>query len=107
MSESAEPDAVPSAGPLPVAGSALAAFALGIGAILALPLSTPLAPMWAVGAILAGIASRRRLRNDPSVRGSRLSVAGFLLGIVAAVISFVPFWLPLLFTALNPATYFG
>ena len=63
-------------------GSAIAALvagALSMAAIAALP--AVILPLGVVALVL-GVVSRRALRGDPSRRGARLSLAGFLLGLV-------------------------
>ena len=63
-------------------GRAIAALAVGVMSIVSfqfLPVATlPLG----VAALVLGLVSRRALRANPSLRGARLSLAGFILGIV-------------------------
>lgn len=44
----------------------------------------------AVAALLFAVVSRRRLRGDPHLRGSRLALAGFLIGAGIALIEVIP-----------------
>jgi len=63
-------------------GSAIAALVVGavsMAAIAALPAA--ILPLGVVALVL-GLVSRRALRGDPSLRGARLSLAGFILGLV-------------------------
>lgn len=63
-------------------GSAIAALvvgALSMAAIAALP--AVILPLGVV-ALVFGLVSRRTLKGDPSLRGARLSLAGFILGLV-------------------------
>ena len=63
-------------------GSAIAALVVGVlsmAAIAALPAA--ILPLGVIALVL-GVVSRRALRRDPSLRGTRLSLAGFLLGLV-------------------------
>ena len=67
-------------------GSAIAALvvgALSMAAIAALPAA--ILPLGVVALVL-GLASRRALRGDPSLRGARLSLAGFILGLVGVLL---------------------
>ena len=59
--------------------SALVVGVMSMAAIVALPAA--ILPLGVVALVL-GWVSRRALRADPSLRGSRLSLAGFLLGLV-------------------------
>jgi len=65
----------------PLAG--IASFAL-----LGLP---ALSILLAVAAVLFALVSRRRLRNDERLRGSRAGLAGFILGSTAFALVAVPF----------------
>ena len=63
-------------------GSAIAALVVGavsMAAIAALPAA--ILPLGVVALVL-GLVSRRAFRGDPSLRGARLSLAGFILGLV-------------------------
>jgi len=63
-------------------GSAIAALVVGavsMAAIAALPAA--ILPLGVVALVL-GLVSRRALRGDPSLRGARLSLAGFIHGLV-------------------------
>jgi len=63
-------------------GGAIAALAVGLMSIASFQfLSSATLPLGVVALVL-GLVSRRALRADPSLRGARLSLAGFLLGIV-------------------------
>ena len=63
-------------------GVAIAALTVGVMSIAAiLVLSVATLPLGVVALVL-GLVSRRSLRADPSLRGARLSLAGFILGIV-------------------------
>jgi hypothetical protein len=69
-----------------LSGIAVVAFVVGLGSIAALSSFLPATlPLGAV-AIVLGLVSRRALRRDDALRGSRLSLAGFLLGIAGAVL---------------------
>lgn len=75
----------------PVDGLSIAAVTLGA---LSLALATLAAASLLGGivgavAIAAGLASRSRLKADAQLRGSRLSLAGFLLGGIAVLIAAV------------------
>ncbi|WP_348789937.1 hypothetical protein [Leifsonia sp. NPDC080035] len=65
--------------------SALAA----AGAVIAFGLPAA-AVLLAVAAMLFAVVSRRRLRRDPHLRGSRLALAGFLVGIGVALVEVTP-----------------
>ena len=63
-------------------GAAIVALAVGVMSIAAIPvLAVATLPLGAVALVL-GLLSRRALRADPYLRGARLSLAGFILGIV-------------------------
>jgi len=63
-------------------GAAIAALAVGVMSIASIQfLSLATLPLGAVALVL-GLVSRRSLRADPSLRGARLSLAGFILGVV-------------------------
>ena len=67
-------------------GAAIAALAVGVMSIAAVSLlAMATLPLGAVALVL-GLISRRALRADPSLRGARLSLAGFILGIVGILL---------------------
>jgi hypothetical protein len=57
-------------------------------ALLSLPV---LSILLAVAAVSFALASRRRLRNDERLRGTRAGLAGFILGSIAFVLVAAPF----------------
>jgi hypothetical protein len=59
---------------------AIASLALGIFGFV-----TPVVP--SILAIMFGIAAKRRMRDDPTLRGDRLATAGIALGIVELVLA--------------------
>ena len=62
-------------------GAAIAALAVGVMSIAAIPVLAVATLPLGVVALVLGLVSRRSLRADPSLRGARLSLAGFILGI--------------------------
>ena len=79
-------------------GVVIAALAVGVMSIAAIPvLAVATLPLGAAALVL-GLVSRRSLRADPSLRGARLSLAGFMLGIVgmflggAVPVLLIPLW---------------
>jgi hypothetical protein len=77
-------------------GSSIVAFALGLASLCTLALFAVVAGLVGSLAVAAALVSRQRLRDDRSLRGSRLSLAGFLLGVVALIIAFGPLLLGLI-----------
>ncbi|MCU1403310.1 MAG: hypothetical protein JWM70_1634 [Microbacteriaceae bacterium] len=77
-------------GPRVYDGSSIVAFAIGLASLGSFALSPVIAGFVGLVAVAAAMASRRRLRQDSSLRGSRLSLAGFLLGGIALAIAFGP-----------------
>lgn len=63
--------------------AAVLTLVVGVASVAAIPTGTPASPALGAIALTLGLLSRRILRRDAGLRGSRLSLAGFLLGIVA------------------------
>jgi len=63
-------------------GGAIAALAVGVMSIASFQVLPVATLPFGVAALVLGLVSRRALRADPSLRGGRLSLAGFILGIV-------------------------
>ncbi|PPL19785.1 hypothetical protein [Microterricola pindariensis] len=84
----------------PVLGTAVGALVAGLAALCFVALPLIGAPLGAV-AVVSGLLARRELRRNDGVRGSRISLAGFLLG--AAVLAFdaLLLLLPFLLAALS------
>ncbi|MET4703508.1 hypothetical protein [Frigoribacterium sp. UYMn621] len=70
----------------PVPGTAIAALTVGVLSIAAIPLMVVATLPLGVVALVLGLVSRRTLRRDPTLRGSRISLAGFLLGISGMIL---------------------
>lgn len=84
----------------PTLGTAIGSLVTGTAALClaAMPLlGVPLG----VVAVVSGLRARRELRQNEGVRGSRLSLAGVLLGTAALIIGAVPFLLSFLFVVLG------
>lgn len=62
---------------------AILALLAGVVSVATIPISSPVSPGLGVVAVILGLVSRRILRADAALRGSGLSLAGFLLGLVA------------------------
>jgi hypothetical protein len=71
-------------------GSSVVAFALGLASLGSFAVSPVAAGLVGALAVVAATVSRRRLQKDGSLHGSRLSLGGFLLGVIALVIAFGP-----------------
>lgn len=69
----------------PVLGTAVGSLVAGLAALCFVALPLIGAPLGAV-AVVSGLLARRELRRNDAVRGSRISLAGFLLG--AGVLAF-------------------
>lgn len=80
---------------LPVIGTAIASACWGLLALLCIPLG-PLSLAFAVVGVATAVASRRLLRTDPQLRGARLSLAGFILSVIALLVVALP-WIVALF----------
>ncbi|CAN5286249.1 hypothetical protein BH09ACT2_BH09ACT2_06160 [soil metagenome] len=70
----------------PVPGTAIAALSVGVLSIAAIPLMVVATLPLGVVALVLALVSRRALRRDPTLRGSRISLAGFLLGISGMIL---------------------
>jgi len=79
-----DPDARP-ADAHPVSLPALASSALGLVALVAFPVPL-LSAAAGLLAVLLARSSRERLRAEPSLRGARASLLGFVLGTAALVV---------------------
>jgi hypothetical protein len=77
-------------GPRVYDGSSIVALVLGVASLGSLALSAAAAGLIGTLAIVAALVSRQRLRVDDDLRGSRLSLAGFLLGVITLAIGFGP-----------------
>jgi len=77
MSEAGTEDRVRSR---PVDGKAIASFSLAIVSVLVSQLWI-FATLVAVAAVSLALASRRSIRADPDLRGTALSLAGFLIAV--------------------------
>lgn len=64
----------------PVDGKAIASFSLAIVSVLATQFWI-IATVVAVAAVSLALASRRSIRADPGLRGTMLSLAGFLIAV--------------------------
>lgn len=69
----------------PTLGTAIGSLVAGVAA-LCLAWMPPLGMALGAVAVVSGLLARRELRRNDAVRGSRLSLAGFLLG--SAVLAF-------------------
>jgi hypothetical protein len=65
--------------------AAILALLVGVASVAAIPLGTLASPVLGAVALTLAMLSRRILRRDAALRGSRLSLAGLLLGLVAVV----------------------
>ncbi len=70
----------------PVPGTAIAALAVGVLSIAAIPVMVAATLPLGVVALVLGLMSRHTLRRDPTLRGSRISLAGFLLGLSGMIL---------------------
>ena len=61
-------------------GTAVASLVLGIAGIVFCPL------ICSVLAIIFGVQAKNKIRQDPSLQGAGMAQAGFILGIIGAVI---------------------
>ncbi|MFJ4045232.1 hypothetical protein ACIPV2_05745 [Microbacterium sp. NPDC089987] len=88
----------------PVDGKAIASFSLAIVSVLASQFWI-VATVVAVAAVSLALASRRSIRADPSLRGTALSLVGFLIAVGVLLFATVgPSLLSLfLFTIAPPA----
>lgn len=88
----------------PVDGKAIASFSLAIVSVLATQFWI-IATAAAIAAMSLALASRRSIRADPGLRGTALSVAGFLIAVGVLLFATVgPSLLSLfLFTIAPPA----
>nr|WP_255446943.1 DUF4190 domain-containing protein [Diaminobutyricimonas sp. LJ205] len=75
-------------------GRSVAAFVLGIAALAMSFSISLLGAVLGVAAIVVGLLSRRQLRRSTALRGSRLSLAGVILGGVAFALTAVPLLMP-------------
>lgn len=71
----------------PVDGLSIAAATLGVLALASFAAASLLGGVLGMAAIATGLASRSRLKADDQLRGSRLSLAGFLLGAIALLLA--------------------
>jgi len=62
-------------------GTATASLVLGIAGIVFCPL------ICSVLAIIFGVQAKNKIRQDPSLQGAGMAQAGFILGIIGAVIA--------------------
>lgn len=69
----------------PVSLAAVASSALGLVALVAFPVPLLSAAAGLVAVLLAR-SSREQLRAEPSLRGARASLLGFVLGVAALVV---------------------
>lgn len=74
--------------PSSIDGKATASFLLAIVSVLVAQLWI-LATVVAIAAISLGLASRRSLRADPTLRGTVLSLGGFLIAVGVLVLATV------------------
>jgi hypothetical protein len=82
-------------------GSSIVAFALGLASLGSFALSPMVAGLVGALAVVAATVSRRRLRRDGSLRGSRLSLGGFVLGVIALAIAVGPPLISLAITSIG------
>ena len=75
-------------------GAAIAAFVLGLASLVLINGGAVGVPVAVVALVLA-FRARADLRVDPALRGTTLSLIGFLAAGVAAAIGFISFVLPL------------
>ncbi|KQQ03636.1 MULTISPECIES: hypothetical protein [unclassified Rathayibacter] len=78
---------------------ALASAVIGVAAVLSMSVPA-VGAVLAVVAIVLGLGARRRLRADETLRGSRASFAGVVLGLGALAVGVVPQLLGSLLTLL-------
>lgn len=64
-------------------GKAIVALALAVGAVITWGIPA-LSLALAVGAIVAALVSRQALRRDDALRGARLGLLAFIVGVVVA-----------------------
>lgn len=87
-----------------ILGSAIAALIFGVAAAVLLLPAPGIAFTLGLAAMTAGLVSRRRLMTDTAVNGSRLSLAGFLLGCVVALLAGLKFAAPYLIVTFADVT---
>jgi len=87
----------------PIDGKAIASFLLAVVSVLVAQFWI-LATVVAIAAISLALASRRSLRADPALRGTMLSLGGFLIAVGVLVLATVgPSLLSLLLLAIAPS----
>ncbi|MCW4385157.1 hypothetical protein OH146_05135 [Salinibacterium sp. SYSU T00001] len=77
-------------------GTAIIAALLAAGSLFVLSFLPLLSGFLGALALAAALVSRRRLRAEPALRGAGLSLAAFMVGAFAAVMTVAAYGVPLL-----------
>lgn len=78
----ARPGDVPTRSAQPTSGKAIAALILGITSLVFGVFVGPFAVLLSIPAVVLGSKARREIARDPSIQGSGLALAGYIIGIV-------------------------